>query len=96
MACVYGPAEIIPIVSTPQAVRLTPVSFFGFTRSEGYQLIRGLGLTSKFSDFLMSIPSALTRLLHIVLSKHNHPPRASGAIFDRGKQQARCIIGKLI
>lgn len=60
--------------------------FFGFARSGGYQLIKILGLTSNFSDLLMIIPYVLTLLLLIFFSKKNHPPRASGEIFDKGKR----------
>jgi len=60
--------------------------FFGCARSGGYQLIRALGLTSNFSDLLMIIPYVLTLILLIFFSKQNHPPRASGEIFDKGKR----------
>jgi simple sugar transport system permease protein len=60
--------------------------FFGFARSGGYLVIGALGLTSNFSDLLMIIPYALTLFLLVFFSKHNHPPRASGEIFDKGKR----------
>ncbi|MDR3342687.1 MAG: ABC transporter permease [Treponema sp.] len=77
-AFIFGNWKILPTF----AVCL----FFGFARSGGYQLIQALGLTSNFSDLLMIIPYVLTLFLLIFFSKQNHPPRASGEIFDKGKR----------
>jgi simple sugar transport system permease protein len=77
-AMIFGNWNILPTLSI--------CLFFGFTRSGGYQFIKLLGLTSNFSDLLMIIPYVLTLLLLIFFSKKNHPPRASGEIFDKEKR----------
>jgi len=60
--------------------------FFGFAKSAGYQLCLILGMPSNYSDLLLILPYVLTLLLLIFFSKHNHPPRAVGEIFDKGKR----------
>lgn len=77
-ALIFGNWNILPTF----AVCL----FFGFARSGGYQLIRVLGLPSNYSDLLMILPYVLTLLLLVFFSKHNHPPRAIGEFFDKGKR----------
>jgi len=60
--------------------------FFGFAKSGGYQLCLSLGMSSNISDIFLTLPYVLTLLLLVFFSKHNHPPRAVGEIFDKGKR----------
>ncbi|MDR0496223.1 MAG: ABC transporter permease [Treponema sp.] len=60
--------------------------FFGLARSGGYQLCLILGMSSNFSDLFLVLPYVLTLLSLVFFSKHNHPPRAIGEIFDKGKR----------
>ena len=60
--------------------------FFGFAKSAGYQLCLSLGMPSNYTDLLLILPYVLTLLLLIFFSKHNHPPKAVGEIFDKGKR----------
>ncbi|MGO1468607.1 MAG: ABC transporter permease [Tissierella sp.] len=59
---------------------------FGFARSGGYFIARMLELPSTFSDLIMILPYVVTLLLLIFFSKTNHPPRALGDIYDKGKR----------
>jgi simple sugar transport system permease protein len=77
-ALIFGNWKILPTL----AVCL----FFGFARSSGYQLCLYLGMPSNFTDLLLILPYVLTLLLLIFFSRHNHPPRALGEIFDKGKR----------
>ncbi|MDR3338214.1 MAG: ABC transporter permease [Treponema sp.] len=77
-ALIFGNWKILPTF----AVCL----FFGFAKSSGYQLCLFLGMPSNYSDLLMVLPYVLTLLLLIFFSKHNHPPRALGEFFDKGKR----------
>jgi simple sugar transport system permease protein len=43
-------------------------------------------MPSNYSDLLMVLPYVLTLLLLVFFSKHNHPPRALGEFFDKGKR----------
>ena len=60
--------------------------FFGFAKSAGYQICLTLGMPSRYTDLLLILPYVLTLLLLVFFSKHNHPPRAVGESFDRGKR----------
>lgn len=60
--------------------------FFGLARSGGYQLLLFMGLSSSFNDLFLTLPYILTLLLLVFFSKHNQPPRAAGAFFDKGKR----------
>lgn len=77
-ALIFGNWSILPTF----AVCL----FFGMARSGGYQLIKNLGLSSNYSELLMILPYVLTLLLLVFFSKHNHPPRAVGEYFDKGRR----------
>ncbi len=60
--------------------------FFGFAKSGGYQLCLSLGMAGNISDIFLTLPYVLTLLLLVFFSKHNHPPRAIGETFDKGKR----------
>ncbi|MDR1193260.1 MAG: ABC transporter permease, partial [Peptococcaceae bacterium] len=77
-ALIFGNWKILPTF----AVCL----FFGFAKSAGYQLCLALGMPSNYTDLLLILPYVLTLLLLVFFSKHNHPPRAVGEIFDKGKR----------
>jgi simple sugar transport system permease protein len=77
-ALIFGNWKILPTF----AVCL----FFGFARSAGYELCLFLGMPSNYTDLLLVLPYVLTLLLLIFFSKHNHPPRALGEFFDKGKR----------
>lgn len=59
---------------------------FGFARSGAYELVKGLKLSSSFSDLAMTLPYILTLLLLIFFSKNNRAPRALGEIYDKSKR----------
>jgi simple sugar transport system permease protein len=59
---------------------------FGFAKSGSYKLCLTLGMSSSYSDLMLVLPYALTLLLLVFFSKHNHPPKAAGEAFDRGKR----------
>lgn len=59
---------------------------FGFARSGGYMVSGVLELPSTFSDLIMTLPYILTMVLLIFFSKNNHPPRALGEVYDKGKR----------
>jgi simple sugar transport system permease protein len=77
-ALIFGNWKILPTF----AVCL----FFGFAKSAGYQLCLFLGMPGNYTDLLLVLPYVLTLLLLIFFSKHNHPPRALGEFFDKGKR----------
>ena len=77
-ALIFGNWEILPTF----AVCL----FFGFAKSGGYQLCLSLGMSSNFSDLFLMLPYVLTLFVLVFFSKQNHPPRAIGEIFDKGKR----------
>ena len=77
-ALIFGNWSIMPTFAV--------CMFFGMTRSAGYQLIRYLGLPGIYSELFMILPYVLTLLLLVFFSKHNHPPRAIGEFFDKGKR----------
>lgn len=59
---------------------------FGFARSGAYELVKGLKLSSSFSDLAMTLPYILTLLLLIFFSKNNRAPRALGEVYDKSKR----------
>ena len=59
---------------------------FGFAKSGGYQLCIAMGLPSNYSDLFLMLPYVLTMLLLIFFSKKNHPPKAVGQPWDKGKR----------
>lgn len=59
---------------------------FGFARSAGYKIAQLLGVSSAFSDIMMTLPYILTLLLLMFFSKNNRAPRALGEIYDKGKR----------
>ena len=59
---------------------------FGFARSGAYKLCQVLGMSSNYSDLMLVLPYVLTLLLLVFFSKHNHPPKAAGEAFDKGKR----------
>ncbi len=77
-ALIFGNWKIVPT--------LFACLLFGFARSGGYQIVKLAGLPSSYSDLIMILPYVLTLLLLVFFSKHNHPPRAIGEIYDRGKR----------
>jgi len=59
---------------------------FGFARSGAYGVCQVLGMSSNYSDLMLVFPYVLTLLLLVFFSKHNHPPKAAGEPFDKGKR----------
>jgi len=59
---------------------------FGLAKSGGYQLCIVMGLPSNYSDLFLMLPYVLTMLLLIFFSKKNHPPKAAGEPWDKGKR----------
>lgn len=59
---------------------------FGFARSGAYSICQVLGMSSNYSDLMLVLPYVLTLLLLVFFSKHNHPPKAAGEPFDKGKR----------
>ena len=59
---------------------------FGFAKSGGYQLCIAMGLPSNYSDLFLMLPYVLTMLLLIFFSRKNHPPKAAGEVWDKGKR----------
>jgi general nucleoside transport system permease protein len=77
-AMIFGDWRIVPTF----AVCL----LFGFAKSGSYKLCQALGMSSNYSDLMLVLPYVLTLVLLIFFSKHNHPPRAMGEAFDKGKR----------
>ncbi len=59
---------------------------FGFTKSMGYFAVQAAGLNSSFQDIALALPYVVTLILLMFLSKHNHPPKAVGEVYDKGKR----------
>ena len=59
---------------------------FGFAKSGGYQLCIAAELPSNYSDLFLMLPYVLTMILLIFFSKRNHPPKAAGEAWDKGKR----------
>lgn len=77
-ALIFGNWSILPTLGA--------CLIFGFARSGGQALIQQLGMPSTYNDLVRILPYALTLLLLIFFSKHNHAPRALGEIYDKGKR----------
>ncbi|MBU5626579.1 ABC transporter permease [Oscillibacter sp. MSJ-2] len=77
-AMIFGNWNILPTA----AVCL----FFGLAKSGGYQLCLSMGLSSNYSDLFMMLPYILTLILLTFFSKKNHPPKAAGEVYDKGKR----------
>ncbi len=60
--------------------------FFGLARAGGQQLCLAMGLASVYTDLFNMIPYILTLLLLMFFSKRNHPPKAAGEAYDKGKR----------
>lgn len=60
--------------------------FFGLAKAGGYQLTLAMGMSSNFSDLFNMLPYVLTLILLIFFSKKNHPPKAVGEPYDKGKR----------
>ena len=60
--------------------------FFGLARASGNQLCLAAGLSSLYTDLFMMIPYILTLILLMFFSKRNHPPKAAGEVYDKGKR----------
>ncbi len=59
---------------------------FGLAKSGGYQLCITMGLPSNYSDLFLMLPYVLTMFLLIFFSRKNHPPKAAGQDWDKGKR----------
>ncbi len=59
---------------------------FGLAKSGGYQLCIWMGLPSNYSDLFLMLPYVLTMLLLVFFSRKNHPPKAAGEAWDKGKR----------
>lgn len=77
-AMIFGNWSIIPTFGA--------CLLFGLARSGGYQIVQMAGLESSYSDLIMILPYVLTLLMLVFFSKHNHPPRAVGQIYDKGQR----------
>ena len=59
---------------------------FGLAKSGGYQLCIAMGLPSNYSDLFLMLPYVLTMFLLIFFSAKNHPPKAAGQDWDKGRR----------
>ena len=59
---------------------------FGLAKSGGYQLCIAMKLPSIYSDLFLMLPYVLTLLLLVFFSRGNHPPKAAGEPWDKGKR----------
>ena len=59
---------------------------FGLAKSGGQQLCLVMQLPSNYLDLFNMLPYVLTMLLLIFFSKKNHPPKAAGEVWDKGKR----------
>ena len=59
---------------------------FGLAKSGGYQLCIAMKLPSNYSDLFLMLPYVLTMLLLIFFSRKNHPPKAVGQPWDKGRR----------
>ena len=59
---------------------------FGLAKSGGYQLCIAMELPSNYSDLFLMLPYVLTMLLLIFFSQKNHPPKAAGQDWDKGRR----------
>ena len=77
-AMIFGNWNILPTAAV--------CMFFGLAKSGGYQLCLYMGLPSNYSDIFMMLPYVLTLFLLMFFSKKNHPPKAAGEVYDKGKR----------
>ena len=59
---------------------------FGLAKAGGQQLCIAMRLSSNYTDLFNMLPYVLTMLLLIFFSKRNHPPKAAGEVWDKGKR----------
>ncbi|MBP3877411.1 MAG: ABC transporter permease [Lachnospiraceae bacterium] len=59
---------------------------FGLAKSGGYQLCIAMQLPSSYSDLFLMLPYILTLLLMVFFSAKNHPPKAAGEPWDKGRR----------
>ena len=59
---------------------------FGLAKSGGLQLCIAAKLPSNYMDLFLMLPYILTLLLLVFFSKKNHPPKAAGEVYDKGKR----------
>jgi len=59
---------------------------FGLAKSGGLQLCIAAGLPSAYTDLFNMLPYVLTLLLLVFFSRKNHPPKAAGEPWDKGKR----------
>ncbi len=60
--------------------------FFGLAKSGGLQLCIAVKLPSNYTDLFLMLPYVLTLLLLVFFSRKNHPPKAAGEPWDKGKR----------
>mgnify|MGYP004447204865 CR=1 FL=1 len=60
--------------------------FFGLARAAGNQLCIAAGLPSNFGNLFNMIPYILTLVLLMFFSRKNHPPKAVGEPYEKGKR----------
>ncbi len=77
-ALIFGNWKIMPTFAA--------CLIFGFARSAAYEMVKGLQLSSSFSDLAMTLPYILTLVLLIFFSKNNRAPLALGEIYDKSKR----------
>ena len=84
----YGYLAIAAMIFGNWNIRTTALVcvIFGLAKSGGYQLCIAMQLPSSYSDLFLMLPYVLTMLLLIFFSRSNHPPKAAGQPWDKGKR----------
>ncbi len=84
----YGYLAIAAMIFGNWGIGTTAIvcMIFGLAKSGGYQLCIFMGLPSSYSDLFLMLPYVLTMILLIFFSKKNHPPKAAGEAWDKGKR----------
>ena len=84
----YGYLAIAAMIFGNWGIGTTAIvcMIFGLAKSGGYQLCIFMGLPSSYSDLFLMLPYVLTMILLIFFSKKNHPPKAAGEVWDKGKR----------
>lgn len=77
-AIIFGNWKIVPTLGA--------CLLFGVARAGGFRFVQILNLPGSYSDLVMTLPYVLTLLLLVFFSKNNHPPRALGEAYDKGKR----------
>ena len=84
----YGYLAIAAMIfgnwSIPSTVLVCLV--FGMAKAGGQQLCIAMKLSSNYTDIFNMLPYVLTMLLLIFFSKRNHPPQASGQVWDKSRR----------